>query len=112
TLPIVLLPPGDPVAAGLAASQAHPNGTVTGLNNMASELNTKRLELLYEMAPSISRVGYFWNPAIEGMALDSMQAQAAGRRLGLEMQPLPVSTRAELDDALKLAVTRRRDGAL
>ena len=57
TIPIVMTNAGDPVGAGLVASLARPGGNVTGLSSLASELNTKRLEILKDAVPKLARVG-------------------------------------------------------
>src|SRR5262249_11478737 len=62
TVPIVMASPGDPVATGLVKSLARPGGNVTGLTQMATDLAAKRLELLKEVAPGISRVAVLWDP--------------------------------------------------
>ena len=57
TIPIVMTNAGDPVGAGLVASLARPGGNVTGLSSLATELNTKRLEILKDAVPKLARVG-------------------------------------------------------
>ena len=61
TIPIVMTTGSDPVAAGLIASLARPGGNVTGLSGLASELNTKRLEILKDAVPKLARVGLLRN---------------------------------------------------
>ena len=62
TIPIVMTYYADPVRAGLVASLAHPGGNVTGLSDRHADLVTKRLELLKEVDPSVSRVALLFNP--------------------------------------------------
>ena len=62
TIPIVAALMGDPVEDGLAASLARPGGNVTGLTVLGPELVTKRLELLKQMLPAVSRVAALWQP--------------------------------------------------
>ena len=62
TIPIVMTIAGDPVGAGLVASLARPGGNVTGLSALASELNTKRLEILKDAVPKLARVGLLRSP--------------------------------------------------
>src|SRR5256885_9580094 len=62
TIPIVMISVGDPVAAGLAQSLAHPGGNVTGNTILAPELAPKRLQLIKEIIPSASRTALLWNP--------------------------------------------------
>ncbi len=62
TIPVVIGAAGDPVKAGIASSLAKPGGNVTGVSSLALELEGKRLELLKELVPKVSRVGVFWHP--------------------------------------------------
>ena len=64
TIPIVMASIADPVGAGLVESLAHPGGNITGLSLMESELHVKRLELLKETLPEITRVAVLWNPSM------------------------------------------------
>jgi putative tryptophan/tyrosine transport system substrate-binding protein len=66
-LPIVMAFSTDPVGTGLVASLAHPGGNITGLSNISAELSGKRLELLREVVPRLSRVAYLWDPDIRGL---------------------------------------------
>jgi ABC-type uncharacterized transport system substrate-binding protein len=63
TIPIVMAAAGDPVGSGLVASLARPGGNVTGMSLMAPDLGGKRLELLREVIPRLSRVAVLWNAA-------------------------------------------------
>jgi putative ABC transport system substrate-binding protein len=62
TIPIVFASAPDPVGLGLVSSLARPGGNVTGLSNLAPELNTKRLEILKDAVPKLARVGLLWTP--------------------------------------------------
>ena len=62
TIPIVMTNAGDPVGAGLVASLARPGGNVTGISNLAPELNSKRLEVLKDAVPKLARVGFLRTP--------------------------------------------------
>src|SRR3989338_8046149 len=68
TIPIVIVSFVDPVAAGLVDSLAHPGGNITGLATLARDLSGKRLELLKEVVPKISRVGVIWDANAPGPA--------------------------------------------
>jgi putative ABC transport system substrate-binding protein len=61
TIPIVMVSSGDPLGSGLVASLARPNGNVTGMSLMAPDLGGKRLEILKDMLPALSRVAILWN---------------------------------------------------
>ena len=63
TIPIVFAVLGDPVRSGLVASLAHPGGNVTGITAFGSDLGGKRIELLKDFIPRLSRIGVLWNPA-------------------------------------------------
>ena len=87
TIPIVMASSGDPVEAGLVASLARPGGNVTGLSSMVPELSGKRLQLLKEAVPKISRVAILYNPTNLGMVLSVKERQVAARTLGLTAHP-------------------------
>jgi len=111
TIPIVLLGSGDPVGTGLVASLARPGGNVTGLSGGGPELNGKRLELLKEAFPKVSRVAVFWNPSSPSNAISWNETQAAARPLAVQLQSLEV--RAANDFGLAFgAATREHADAL
>ena len=87
TIPIVMASGLDPVAAGLVDSLARPGGNVTGLSSLAPELNTKRLEILKDSIPKLSRVGVLWQSTgtiSQDLQLKELRAAATGLRLKLE----------------------------
>jgi len=81
---------GDPVATGLVESLARPGGTVTGISDNATELSTKRLALLKEIAPELRRVAMLWNQDDLGMTLRYKASSEAAERLGVLVQALGV----------------------
>jgi putative ABC transport system substrate-binding protein len=81
---------GDPVATGLIESLAHPGGSITGISDMAGPLSTKRLSLLKELAPKISRVAMLWNRDDLGMSLRYEASAAVAQSLDITVQPLGV----------------------
>ena len=93
TIPIVGGVGSDPVAAGLAKSFAQPGGNVTGFSPFGAELNAKRLQLLKESIPAISRIAVLWNPA-EGPLARSIEE--AARILGVQLRPIAVATPEEI----------------
>jgi putative tryptophan/tyrosine transport system substrate-binding protein len=111
TIPIVMIVPGDPVGAGLIESLARPGGNVTGLTIQMTELNGKRLELLREVVPKISRVGVLFNPANPVGRSNVTQLEAAGRALGITIHPVEAREPHDLPKAFSL-VTEARDQAL
>jgi len=99
TIPIVFGSINDPVATGLVASLARPGGNVTGLTNFSPALGGKRLELLKEAFPKITRVAHFWNPDSPGSEM-----QAAAQALGLQIQSLEVRSSNDFDSAFEAAL--------
>ena len=86
TIPIVMATSGDPVGTGLVASLARPGGNVTGLSILATDLDTKWLELLKEAAPNISRVAWLANPAIVPEMISLKNLQSVAPNLGVAVQ--------------------------
>lgn len=109
TIPIVMATSGDPVGAGLVASLARPGGNVTGLSSVAPEITGKRLQLLKEAVPKLSRLAILYNPTILGTVFGVKEAQVAAPALGLTVQSLEVRTPDELGPAFD-AMTRERAG--
>jgi putative tryptophan/tyrosine transport system substrate-binding protein len=108
TIPIVMVTTGDPVATGLIDSLARPGGNITGLTRFTRELSGKRLELLKEVVPTISRVAVLWdaNVTTPGIALKEYEAAAPG--LKLQVQSLEVrGPNPDLEGAFQGAVKRR-----
>src|SRR5215813_4192725 len=81
TIPIVMTFSTDPVGTGFVASLARPGGNVTGLSNISSELSGKRLALLKEAVPGLSRVAVLWNPEARGAVFDYRDTEAVARSL-------------------------------
>ena len=79
TIPIVMAASTDPVGTGFVASLARPGGNVTGLSMMSPELSGKRLELLSEVVPGISRVAFLWNPDVRGALFEYKETESAAR---------------------------------
>ena len=107
TIPIVMVNTTDPVGTGLVASLARPGGNITGLTNVSSELSGKRLELLREAVPGLSRVAVLWNPDVRGAILDYKGTESAARSLRLEPQSVEVSRAEDLDRALSVVTSQR-----
>jgi ABC-type uncharacterized transport system substrate-binding protein len=103
TIPIVFAIVVDPVDLGLVASLAHPGGNLSGTTTLNSELASKRLEVLKEVIPKISRVAILYNPADQSnvVSLKEQQGSAAalGLALGLTLQPFGVTDPREFDHA-------------
>ena len=90
TIPIVIVITADPVAAGLVDSFAHPGGNITGLTRLTRDLSGKRLELLKEVVPTISRVGVLWNANVTTPGIAFKEYKAAAPALKLQLQSLEV----------------------
>ena len=93
TIPIVMAAGSDPVAAGLIASLARPGGNVTGLSGLASELNTKRLEVLKDVVPKLVQVGLLQQPGVsKGRDLQLKELRAADSALKLRLEEIDTQT--------------------
>jgi putative ABC transport system substrate-binding protein len=110
-IPIVFLPVGDPVATGLVASLARPGGNITGLSNMQVGLSGKRLELLKEVVPKVSRVAVLWNPSNPFSELALRETEVAARALRVQLQSLEVRGVKDLEPAFS-EMTAARAAAL
>ena len=88
TIPIVFASVSDPVRAGLVTSLARPGGNVTGLTQFAPELGFKRLELLKEVVPRLSRVAVLWTSDRPGQEAQMEEIKLAANALRLRLQPL------------------------
>jgi putative ABC transport system substrate-binding protein len=110
-IPIVMTNDADPVANRFVASLSHPGGNITGLSNLAPELYGKRLELVKETLPKISRVGLLWNPSFPWQHWALKETQASARTLGLQIQSLEARSADDLDGIFETAI-RDRIGAL
>lgn len=111
TIPIVMSLVNDPVGSGLVASLARPGGNVTGLTIMAPDLVSKRLALLKEVVPKVSRVALLRNPDNPADTAMLREAEAAARVLGVRLQPLEARNPQEIEGAFA-AMIRERAGAL
>lgn len=110
-IPIVFPVTPDPVESGFVASLARPGGNITGLSTLNPEVGGKRLELLKEVIPGISRVAVLWNPTNPGSAVTLKETDAAARSLGLKLLPLEVRSSKDFDEAFQ-AATREHAGAV
>ena len=111
TIPIVMGNSSDPVGTGFVASLARPGGNVTGVSSISPELSGKRLELLREVVPGLSRVAFLWNPDVRGAVLDYRETEGAAGSLGLQLQSVEVVRAEDLDRAFS-AVTKEHAQAL
>jgi len=111
TIPIVMAIHFDPVGSGLVVSLASPGRNVTGLSVLSPELVGKRLQLLKEAVPGISRVAVLWNPTIPTQALELRAAEVAARSLKVQLQVVEAQGSSDFASAFS-AMTKDRAGGL
>jgi putative ABC transport system substrate-binding protein len=110
TIPIVMISSVDPVAAGHVETLARPGGNVTGVALLQRDLSAKRIELLKEIMPRMTRLGILWDRQGPGPAVAFKEYEAAAREFKLDLQSLHVSgPNPELETTLKTAKESRRD---
>ena len=107
---IVMITSADPVQGGLVASLARPGGNVTGVTFVSSDLAGKRLQLLKEAAPGVTRVAVLWNPDHPDGEFPA--TQAAGRSLGVHVQSLEVRGRDDFVGAFAAATQERSEAVI
>jgi ABC-type uncharacterized transport system substrate-binding protein len=112
TVPLVMIAVGDPVGIGIVSSLARPGANITGLSSIAPDLEGKRLELLREVIPKLSRVALFLNPLNEFHTVSVRQAFAAAQALGIKLQALEVRTSEEVAGAFAAIVREKPDALL
>jgi putative ABC transport system substrate-binding protein len=99
-IPIVMIASGDPVASGLVKSLDRPGGNVTGLTYYATELTAKRLELLRDAVPNLTKIGVLANPAVAYLPFEK-DTLRAGTALGLDVVIHHVSEPSDIDSAIE-----------
>jgi putative ABC transport system substrate-binding protein len=110
TIPIVMVTSVDPVDAGYVESFARPQGNITGLANLGRDLSAKRVELLKELLPKMSRVGILWDANGPGPAIAFKEYEGAARAFKLEFQSLEIrGPNPDLAGAFRAAKTARVD---
>jgi len=103
TIPIVFLGGFDPIAAGLVDSLARPGGNITGFSANIPMVAGKRLELLKETVPRLSRVAVLWNPQYPGSTQQWKESRHAAHDLGLQLHSMELTSAGQLDNAFKEA---------
>jgi len=109
TIPIVMCPSTDPVEQGFVVDLARPGGNITGLSILNSDLTAKRLEILKEIAPKVSRVAVLWGAGSEAAFRAS---ELAARALRIDVVSLKVSRAEDLDKAFEAAAKGRAKALL
>ena len=112
TVPIIMMHSTDPVATGLVASLARPGGNITGIVTLSPELIGKRLELLKESFPKVSRVAVLTGRIGPNTASWLKQMEATARSLKLQLQILEINTPADFDTAFQAATKGRADALI
>jgi putative tryptophan/tyrosine transport system substrate-binding protein len=111
-IPIVMVRGGDPVGSGFVASLARPGGNITGLAILRPELSGKRLELLKEIVPKLSRVAVFASSGSADYALVLKEIELASGPLGVKLQSLDILSPKDFETAFRDAVKGRADAVL
>jgi putative tryptophan/tyrosine transport system substrate-binding protein len=112
TIPIIMTGTGDPVELEFIGSLAHPGGNITGLSHLAGPLAGKRLELLRELVPGVSRLAVLWDSRSRSNTLQWTETQRAAEALGVRTISLEVRDSSHLDAAFEAAKGARADGLL
>jgi putative ABC transport system substrate-binding protein len=112
TIPVVMAQDGDPVGSGFIASLARPGGNITGLSALAPELNGKRLELLREIVPKLSRVAVLGTSTQAGHAQSLKEVELAATSSGVKLQYLDVLRSKEITTAFRAATKGRAEAVL
>ena len=108
TIPIVMTVTGDPMAAGLVTNLARPGGNLTGASFFFPEMAAKRLQLLKEVIPVLSRATVVWNPGNAVHAPVVKSVEEAAKALGIAVQHVKIQAPADVDDAL-VAISKARE---
>ncbi|HSE91094.1 MAG TPA: ABC transporter substrate-binding protein [Candidatus Binatia bacterium] len=107
TIPVVFLGSGDPVTLGLVDSLARPGGNITGITSIAEVLAGKRLEILKETLPKLSRVAVFWDPKAPESVQQWKESQQSARELGLQLHSMEIGSADKLESAFHDATKAR-----
>jgi putative ABC transport system substrate-binding protein len=109
TVPVVFTIGADPIRFGLVASMNRPGGHVTGVSLLTSLIGAKRIDLLKQVAPKISRVALVMNPSNPSAAAEQADAQDGARKLGLETVVLNAGNAREIDAAFERLLQAKAD---
>jgi putative ABC transport system substrate-binding protein len=109
TVPVVFTIGADPVRFGLVASMNRPGGHVTGISLLSSVLGGKRIELLHELAPKVSRIALLMNPSNPTAAAEQADAEAGAQKLGLQALVLNARNAQEIDLAFEELIRAKAD---
>ena len=112
TIAIVMAQDSDPVGNGFVASLARPGGNITGLSTLSPELSGKRLELLKEIVPRLSRVAVFGTSTQTGNAQELREMELVAGALGVKLQHLDIQNSKDIETAFRTASKGRADAVL
>jgi putative ABC transport system substrate-binding protein len=112
SIPTVFLVGGDPVQLGLVSSMNRPGGNRTGMSLITHSLDAKRLELLRELVPAMTRIGVMLNPKSSTAEANRQDVQAAAQSLGLQTVVVEVSGQDDLTSAFAKLLANRADALL
>ena len=112
TIPIVMTNEGDPVGTGFIASLARPGGNVTGLSTLAPEISGKRIELLKEIIPNLSRVAVFGTSTRSDNAHSLKEVDLAAKGFGVKVQYVDVLSPDDIENAFRAARNERAEAVL
>jgi putative tryptophan/tyrosine transport system substrate-binding protein len=109
TIPIVFASHADPVGLGHVASLARPGANITGLSVLLTDLSAKRLEVLKKVIPHATHIGVLWNPATPSHSLALKALEAAGEKLGIQLQMVPIRGPEDFDGAFATMTAQQVD---
>jgi putative ABC transport system substrate-binding protein len=112
TIPIVAISIGDPIAAGLVTSLAHPAGNITGNTILGPDIVTKKLQILKDAIPTVARIAYLWNPENSGTADILDELRKAVPLFDLTIVSLPARTTVDFDRVFAQMSSDRPDAVL
>ena len=112
TIPVVMTNDPDPVGNGHVVSLARPGGNITGLSTLAPELSGKRLELLKEIVPKLSRLGVLGTSTVPGYSATFRETELAANTFGVRLQYLDVLASKDVETAFGAAAKGRADAVL
>lgn len=112
TVPIVMIGTPDPVDTGLVKSLARPGGNITGLSSNSAEISAKRVQLLQEAVPGLSRVAVLWNASLKSMAIGFENIEQASPKLGVALQSVRLTSSREFDQAFAAIETGQPGGLI
>jgi putative ABC transport system substrate-binding protein len=112
TIPIVMSQDTDPVGNGFVASLARPGGNITGLSTLSPEISGKRLELLKEIVPRISRIAVVGQSTYPGNSQSLREVELAAKAFGMQLQYLDIRSAKDIETAFRAATKGRADAIL